>query len=261
MSDPLFVDPDQLFDESHCDHCICGAGLDFDFTFAFQPILDAEEGTVLAYEALVRGINGEGAGYVLDQVNKRSMYRFDQACRVKAVKLASELGMKEYLSINFMPNAVYKAETCIQTTLAAAKRYQFDTSKLIFEFTEVENLASTEHLRSIIDAYHEMGFSIALDDYGAGYSRMNLLIEARPKFLKLDMALIRDVHKQPRKQAMIEGTLLSMFRLGVKVIAEGVETEEEYRWCRVAGIRYYQGYLLAKPGFESLPKPYIPEEP
>lgn len=250
----------ELFDQSHCDHCACGAGLDFDFSFAFQPVVDAQAGGVLAYEALVRGLNGEGALQVLDRVSRKNMYRFDQACRVKAVKLAAELGMDSRLCINFMPNAVYKAETCIQTTLAAAKQYEFDTSRLIFEFTEVENLTDTDHLIDIIDAYEEMGFSIALDDYGAGYSRMNLLTDTTPQFLKLDMSLIRDVEKHPRKQAVIEGILLTNYRLGIGTIAEGIETEAEYQWCRSAGIRYFQGYLLARPGFETLPDPYIPDE-
>lgn len=250
----------ELFDESQCEYCICGAGLDFDFTFAFQPIVDAETREVRAYEALVRGLNGEGAGQILSKVDRKTMYRFDQACWVKAVKLASELGMEQQLCINFMPNAVYKAETCIRTTLAAAKQYSFDTRKLVFEFTEVENLASTEHLISIIDAYEEMGFSIALDDYGAGYSRLNLLTDTSPQYLKLDMSLIRDVHTHPKKQAVIEGVLLTMSRLGINTIAEGVETEEEYAWCRSHGIRCFQGYLLARPGFECLPEPYIPSE-
>ncbi len=250
----------QLFDESQCEHCACGAGLDFDFTFAFQPIADAETGEVMAYEALVRGLNGEGAGSILSKVTRKNMYRFDQSCRVKAVKLASELGMQTRLAINFMPNAVYQAETCIRTTLAAAKTYHFDTSKLIFEFTEVENLADTDHLISIIEAYKEMGFAIALDDYGSGYSRMNLLTDTSPELLKLDMSLIRDVHKSPKKQAVIEGVALTMYRLGIGIIAEGIETEEEYHWCRAAGIRYVQGYLHARPGFETLPEPWFPEE-
>lgn len=250
----------ELFDQSHCEHCACGAGLEFDFTFAFQPIVDAQSRTVLAYEALVRGSNGEGAGQILGRVTRKNMYRFDQAGRVKAVQLASQLGMTSFLCINFMPNAVYKAETCIQTTLAAASKYNFDTRKLVFEFTEVEDLANTDHLISIIDAYAEMGFSIALDDYGAGYSRMNLLTDTKPRFLKLDMSLIRDVESHTKKQAVIEGIILTNHRLGIDTIAEGVETEAEYQWCRSVGIRYFQGFLFAKPGFETLPEPYIPSD-
>lgn len=250
----------ELFDQSHCDLCAGGAGLDFDFSFAFQPVVDAADATVLAHEALVRGLNGEGAGEVLSRITRENMYRFDQACRVKAVKLASELGMDTDLCINFMPNAVYRPETCIQTTLAAARRFEFDTNRLVFEFTEVENLAETGHLISIIDAYAEMGFAIALDDYGAGYSRMNLLTDSTPQYVKLDMSLIRDVHQHPRKQAVIEGVLLTNHRLGIATIAEGVETEAEYRLCRRMGIRYFQGFLLARPGFETLPDPYIPSD-
>mgnify|MGYP006430546561 CR=1 FL=1 len=249
---------EKLFDESMCSYCGAGAGLTFDFTFAFQPIVDAQNRQVRAYEALVRGVNGEGAGQILSKVDNSTMYRFDQACRVKAVRLAAQLEMETQLSINFIPNAVYQAETCIRTTLAAARQYEFDTNKLVFEFTEVENLATTEHLLSIMEAYKEMGFSIAVDDYGAGYSRLNLLTDANPQYLKLDMALIRDIQLYPRKQAVIEGTLVTMSRLGIDTIAEGIETEEEYRWCRDQGIRFFQGYLLARPGFECLPEPYIP---
>ena len=258
MTEQAFNEQD-LFDESQCDHCICGASLDFDFSFAFQPIVDIESRSVYAYEALVRGTQGEGAFTVLDRVTARNRYRFDQACRVRAVKLASELGMRTSLSINFMPMAVYRAENCIRTTLAAAQRFGFDTHKLIFELSEQENLASTDHLKAIINAYSKMGFKTALDDFGAGFSRLNLLCDCQPELLKLDMALIRDIHCTPSKQALVRGICLSMAELGCTVIAEGVETLEEYRWLVAQGIRYYQGYLFGRPTFERLEAPVIPD--
>lgn len=253
------MDETQLFDESRCEHCARGAGLGFSFTFAYQPIVDAQTQTSWGYEALVRGPSGEGAGWVLDQVTEANRYPFDQACRVRAVKLAARLGLEGYLSINFLPSAVYKPEFCIRTTLAAAQQYGFDTNRLMFELTENEHLTSTAHLENIIRSYRELGFLTALDDFGAGYSRLNLLIECPPQFLKLDMQLVRDIEREPRKQGLVEGILLSMERLGIAVIAEGVETVEEYRWLRQAGIRYYQGFLFARPGYESLPEPVFPE--
>ena len=90
-------------------------------------------------------------------------------------------------------------------------------------------------------------------------SRFNLLIETQPQYLKLDMSLIRDVHEVPEKQALIDGTCLSMRRLGIDVIAEGVETVEEYKWLREHGIRYFQGFLFARPGFQCLPEPIFPD--
>lgn len=251
--------PAVLFDESHCDQCACGEGLDFSFSFAFQPIVDAVNKTVFAHEALVRGPEGEGAMSVLSRVNEKNRYSFDQICRVKAVKLASRLGMESLLSINFMPNAVYKAEYCIRTTLAAAKTYNFDTRKIIFELTEDENLSSVEHLVSIIEAYQEMGFSTAIDDFGAGYSRYNIMMASPPDLLKLDMGLVRNVHDEPNKQAVVAGIISMMERLGGRIIAEGVETKEEYFWLRSQGIQLYQGFLFAKPGFETLPDIHFPD--
>lgn len=251
--------PELLFDESHCEQCACGNGLDFSFTFAFQPIVDAETKTVFAYEALVRGTKGEGAMSVLANVNEQNRYSFDQICRVKAVKLAAKLDMQPRLSINFMPNAVYKAEYCIRTTLAAAKTYNFDTRKIIFEMIENEDLSSVERLSSIIEAYQSMGFSTAIDDFGAGFSRFNIMILSPPDLLKIDMGLIRNIHAEPNKQAVVAGIITMMRQLGGRIIAEGVETEEEYYWLRSQGTALYQGYLFARPGFECLPEPVFPD--
>lgn len=86
-----------------CEDCGKGERLGFAFEYAYQPIVDLERGTVYAHEALVRGPDGEGAASVLAQVNENNRYRFDQACRVKAIKGASALGMAEYLSITSCP--------------------------------------------------------------------------------------------------------------------------------------------------------------
>lgn len=71
--------------EAACEACVRGAGLGFDFSYAYQPIVDIQTRTVFAHEALVRGPSGEGAGWVLERVNDANRYRFDQACRVKAI--------------------------------------------------------------------------------------------------------------------------------------------------------------------------------
>lgn len=253
------IDENELFDESQCEYCVCGAELDFDFSFAFQPIVDIRTKSTFAYEALVRGVDGSGAQSVLQHVNQRNRYRFDQACRVRAVKLASELNMQEFLSINFMPLAVYRAENCIRTTLAAAKRYGFDTRKLIFEITEQEHMASTDHLRAIIEAYSGMGFQTAMDDFGAGFSRLNLLCYCRPQLVKLDMELVRDIDQSPAKRALIRGIMLSMNELGCEVVAEGVENVAEYQELVDLGIYYFQGYLFGRPIFEQLKAPMFPD--
>lgn len=93
-----------------CDDCGRAERVGFQFEYAFQPIVDVRARTVFAHEALVRGPAGEGAASVLAQVNEHNRYRFDQACRVKAIKAASELDIAESISVNFLPNAIYKPE-------------------------------------------------------------------------------------------------------------------------------------------------------
>ena len=103
----------------------CAAALGFDFSYAFQPIIHSEEQSIFGYEALVRGVNGESAYEVLKQVTDDKRYAFDQIGRQKAIRIASELQLESMLSINFLPNAVYEPEHCIQSTLNAAAAVNF----------------------------------------------------------------------------------------------------------------------------------------
>lgn len=241
------------FRELACSECAGGTPLDFDFSMAFQPIIDIETQQVFAYEALVRGLNNEPASFILDQVHDGNRYRFDQCCRVKAIKLASELGMQARLSINFMPNAVYRPELCIRTTLAAAELYQFPIERIIFEITEGEKVENVPHVFNIIDHYRKRGFMTAIDDFGAGYAGLNLLADMQTDIIKLDMALIRNVNSDRMRQAIVKGILQVCSELSTRVMAEGVETAEEFDTLRSFGISLFQGYYFARPAFEALP--------
>ena len=224
---------------------------------AFQPIYDAEAGRVWGYEALVRGLSGEGAYEVLGRVLPEQRYRFDQDCRVKAIELASRLFPADeelMLSINFMPNAVYEPAACLRATLLAATRCGFPTSSIMFEFTENEEVVDTGHLTNIITEYRKHGFTTAIDDFGAGHAGLGLLVDFQPDLMKIDMKLIRGIDTSPARQAVVAGIGGIARELGIKVLAEGIETEEEFRVLKAAGIRLFQGYWFAKPEFETLPE-------
>lgn len=239
-----------------CTECRRPGILDFAFTMAFQPIVDVERGRVWAYEALVRGPQGEGAGDVLARVNDRNRYQFDQACRVKAIELAARLGLHHIenckLSINFLPNAVYRPETCIRSTLEACAANDFPTDRLMFEVTEGEQVTDARHLITIFNDYRARGFATAIDDFGAGYAGLNLLVLFQPQVIKLDMELIRDIHAHPSRAAIVEGVALTASRLGVTLIAEGVETQAECDHLLDMGIVLQQGFLFARPQVEAL---------
>ena len=238
--------------KQRCVGCQQSEPLGFDFAFAYQPIVDLRDHSVYANEALVRGINGEGAMSVLEQVNDNNRYRFDQRCRTQAIALAAELGMQTHLSINFMPNAVYRPELCIRSTLEAAQAHNFPLNRLIFETLESEHVDNYRHLTNILREYREFGFKTAIDDFGAGYSGLNLLADFQPDLIKLDMALIRDVDKDRVRQVIVRGIVTICEQLGVTVIAEGIESAGERDFLSDCGIFLMQGYWFARPAFKAL---------
>jgi EAL domain-containing protein (putative c-di-GMP-specific phosphodiesterase class I) len=235
-----------------CNRCRDLEELDFDFTFAYQPIVDFQARKIFAHEALVRGITGESAYSILARVNDENRYRFDQACRVKAVKGAAELGMQGYLSINFLPNAVYQPEACIRSTFEAAQRYNFPKERIIFEVIEGENVMDRPHLINIFREYQRFGFQTAIDDFGAGYAGLNLLADFQPDIVKIDMDLVRNVDSSLPKQAIIEGIAHICVKLGIKVLAEGIETKAERDFLVKTGINLLQGYLFCKPALNAI---------
>lgn len=235
-----------------CSDCLSGQDLGFQIRMAFQPIIDWQTKDIIAYEALVRGPAGEGAGWVFARINEQNKYYFDQACRVKAIETAAKLGCKTFLNINFLPNAVYNPETCIKATIEAADLYGFDLNKLVFEVTEGEQIPDKEHLNRIFRSYAKRGFQTAIDDYGSGYATLDWLIELKPHILKLDMQLIRNIHLNPAKQHIVCKTIEQCELQGTRVLAEGVETREECDYLTSFGIRYLQGYYFAKPELERL---------
>ena len=136
----LNMDKPSDYREFSCKQCIESVDLGFDFTMAFQPIVHCSSKQIFGYEALVRGLQNESAFSIISRVNDNNRYRFDQLCRIKAITLAAKLNITTMVSINFLPNAVYRPERCIRTTLEAANEYNFPISQIMFEFTEVEKI-------------------------------------------------------------------------------------------------------------------------
>lgn len=231
-------------------------------TMAFQPIVDAGTREVFAYEALVRGVAGEGAGQVLAAVEHPDRHRFDQQCREQAVELAVKLGLPEAqasLSINFVPNAVLDPVASTALARAAAEALGLAPRRIIFEFTEGEPVEDQEHLGRIIRAYRDTGFRTAIDDFGAGYSGLTLLAKFQPDIVKLDMELVRGIDGDRVRRAIVASIRRMCDDLGIVMVAEGIETLGEYAVLRDLGVSLLQGYLFARPQVETLPIPAWPQ--
>jgi len=221
-------------------------------TSAFQPIYSFPHRRPVGYEALVRGTEGQGAGFILDQVNDANRYRFDQACRVKAIKGAAALGVRERVSINFLPNAIYRPELCIRTTLAAARAHGFPLERIIFEVTEGERVEDGPWFAEILREYKRSGFMTAIDDFGAGYAGLKLLADFQPDLIKLDMDLIRHLDADRSRRSIVRHLVRLCREMGIEVIAEGIETPAERDALRDEGVYLMQGYLFARPAFRAL---------
>lgn len=243
--------PEQIKQQS-CMDCLSGRSLGFEIRMAFQPIIDWSLQDIVGYEALVRGPEGQGAGWVFEHINDNNKYYFDQACRVKAIETASRLGLKKLLSINFLPNAVYNPETCIRATIEAGDLFGFDITQIMFEVTEGEQIIDQAKLKRIFESYAKRGFITAIDDFGSGYASLAWLTSLRPAVLKLDMGLIRDIDTDPAKQTVLQGILTACSELNTKVLAEGIETKAELDYLVQSGIEWFQGYFFAKPQLERL---------
>ena len=238
---------------SGCTGCRNGTGFTVPFSMAFQPIFDLGSGAVFAQEALVRGINGEGAYSILSQVDDSNRYAFDQQCRVKAIEMAvARRGIHDEsgLSINFMPHAVYEPRACIRLTLDAARRTGFPLNQIIFEFTEGERL-DTDHLLNILKTYRDIGFKTAIDDFGAGYAGLSLLTRFQPDIVKVDMDLIRGIDTDRVRRLVLKNMLAMLADLGIVAICEGIETLAELAAVQDLGVRLVQGYVLARPMFDA----------
>lgn len=230
------------------------------FTMAFQPIVDMSTRSIFAQEALVRGVDGRDAAAVFARVHEGNLYAFDLACRRRAIEFAAELRFRSRLSINLMPNAASQPTLGIEATLAAADAAGFPVERILFEFTEGELVHDRLLLRDTVRAFQSRGFQTAIDDFGAGHSGLNLLADILPDLIKLDMDLVRGVHRDRGRRAIIRGVTAFCRDLDIEVIAEGIEQRDEWLALQDLGVRLFQGHLFGAPALESFTVPLFPAD-
>ena len=177
---------------------------------------------------------------------------------VRAIELAASLGLQTSLSLNFMPRSLESSPDAISSTIEAAVHAQIPAGSLIIEVTEGEIIHDAIGLAERLDTYRGQGIRFAIDDFGAGFSGLNLLADFQPDEVKLDMHLVRDIESKGPRQAIVRAVIQACGDLGIDVIAEGVETEAEYRWFKRVGVKLFQGHFFCRPTFETLARPVFP---
>lgn len=213
---------------------------------AFQPIFDARTGARFGVEALVRSTEPSmpGAQHILEAATQLGLLsRLGR--RVRALSAAVLAGRSDdlVLFVNLHPEDLADSE--LVTDDAALTKI---APRVILEITERTSLTSSPELEARLARLRELGFRIAVDDIGAGYSGLTSFTELMPEVVKIDMSLVRGVHANARKQR----TIAALCRLcheeaGCLVVGEGVETVEEQRCLVDLGCDLLQGYLLGRP--------------
>ena len=219
----------------------------------FQPIVDAE-GVAFGYECLLRGsLGGETImpGSIFAAARRADLlFQTDQASRRSALRAAARAGIRERVFVNFTPDSIFDAAHCLNSAVRLVDELGLSREQVVFEVTETERVPDLDHLKRIVAYYREKGFGVALDDVGSGYASLQVLLETEPDYAKIDMALVRDVHRDGRKAVLTEKLLETVHALGARTVFEGVETAEERDWALARGVGLFQGYLFGRPAAE-----------
>ncbi len=226
------------------------------FSMALQPIVSLRSKEVFAYEALCRGERGENYPELAARFHARLVGSFDRLCTASALKLAAMLGVTGTgvkISLNMRPSND-DASLNVRYVERAAQHYGIAADAILLELTE-DTRISCDDLHCILKKHHTAGMATAIDDFGAGYSGLNLLASCHPEIVKIDRALIHGIDTSEVRQTIVHGFVDVCRKLGSEVIAEGVETREECETLQRMGIDLMQGYLFARPMVGCAPVP------
>ncbi|BAP40843.1 EAL and GGDEF domain-containing protein [Pseudomonas sp. 21LCFQ02] len=217
----------------------------------FQPIVMLSERRVLGYEALTRGPSNSplhspiSLFAVARQAGRLS--ELELACRESACRRFSQQQLPGKLFLNVSPESLLEASHPPGRTLKMLQRYNIEPQNVVIELTEQTPTDDFDLLYKALHHYRDMGFSIALDDLGAGYSSLRLWSELRPDYVKIDRHFIDGIHQDAVKREFV-GSMLQMAKASrATVIAEGIELADELAVLTEMGIDLVQGYLLARP--------------
>jgi EAL domain-containing protein (putative c-di-GMP-specific phosphodiesterase class I) len=229
-----------------------------EFSFAFQPIIDAENKSVAGYEAQLRGINGEPAEQVVQKLALHEVGEFDAEARRMAIGQAYRLGLTSNLFLTMVTQSGGDTIHNLSSTIETARHCGFEPSRLVLLLKHEMALTDPQAIAKWLLDFRRMGIRICIWEFGSGHAGLALLEHYQPEMISLGGWLIQGIEENGARQAIIRGLMQTCGDLGIDVLARGVETVEEFAWLSDEGIALYQGDLFAKTGFEALPRPLLP---
>jgi EAL domain-containing protein (putative c-di-GMP-specific phosphodiesterase class I)/CBS domain-containing protein len=220
-------------------------------TSLFQPIYATNSSEVYGYEALIRGPSDSplyNPEALFDAAIEYGLLsELELVCRAISIARFVELELKGLLFINVNPMVFLQSDHPQGKTLSYLKEHNLKPDQVVIELSEKYPIDDPEILQKALIHYRDLGFKIAVDDLGAGYAGLKLWSEVKPDYVKIDRYFIDQCDKDPIKREFIKSILNLGQSINAKVIAEGIETEEEFCQLEELGISIYQGFLFARP--------------
>ncbi len=217
----------------------------------FQPIVSLAQKKIMGYEALIRGPSDSPLHSPFNLFTTAEQFnlstRLEFLCREITIQRYADLNIKEKLFINASPLVLLQPEFKKGETLRLLDQYGVNPRSVVIELTEHKPADNYEIMRASAKHYRGMGFEIALDDLGAGYSGLRLWAELLPEYVKIDKHFIHGLHDDPVKLNFVRSIQSMAVSLNCGVIAEGIETEGEFKAIEKLGITHAQGYFFARP--------------
>lgn len=220
-------------------------------TTLFQPIVSGVEKNIIGYEALTRGPSNSPLHSPLTLFAAAAHFgkltELEFLCRRNAMTRFAELKLDGLLFVNVTPGSLLEKNHYAGETLSIINDVGLEPQDVVIELTEHLPINDVELLQAALEHYRSMGFSIAIDDLGAGYSSLRLWTELQPDYVKIDRHFIDSIDKDPVKREFV-GSILSMAKAArAYVIAEGIERAEEFNTLSDMGVDWVQGYWLERP--------------
>jgi len=224
---------------------------------AYQAIVRMPDRSAMAYEALSRGAKGSGletAGALFGAAETHGyMVELDRMCRSRALLSSSRVPPTARIFVNTLPTTIRDPLFRGKPLIDFLHKANVAPNRIVIEITEKLVIENYNLFQETMAYFTDLGMNFAVDDVGAGYSGLEAIARLKPAFLKIDMALVRDVHVSMVNREMCKAIISLGHGTGAAVIAEGIQTEEEFAALLEMDVDYGQGFLLARP--EAGPEP------
>jgi EAL domain-containing protein (putative c-di-GMP-specific phosphodiesterase class I) len=223
------------------------------YSTAFQPIVDTATRTSIGFESLLRGPEGtllEDPGRLFNEVGSLPediRFTLDRACIDSAVRTGKNLPDNTLIFINILGTTMIRMTSLLHAFLSLLYELQIDPARIVFEVSETTNRELTDNISAVLHLFHRSGIRVALDDIGVRSPYLYHLLYLEPEFIKLDRIFIKGIDLDSRKQDLVHCMTGMAKIMGARLIAEGIETAQEFEVMKALGVPMSQGYYLGRP--------------